>query len=291
MDDRNKPFQIRDYVEFDRNGRANCPCCGQGRKQTDKSLSLVPQTEFAYKCFRGCTPTEIREALAVPASNQNLLAYAPNLFPPTRVEPSLPAKDYSVDEGYVNRAAKRLVEANNSNAQKAREWLLNRGIKIESIRRLRLGLGVREIIPDQNQPHLKESYPAICLFIPIPSKPGRFYLKKRVAPWLRESERPEYLDQWSQFGVPATIWFTYLPAKATATWMCEGEWDVILLAQLLRQTGVENVAVACSTAGCGCVPKDKELARLPGDVLIFYDRNDAPKKKMVLVPESKERKS
>ena len=278
MDYKNKPFQIRDYVEFDRNGRANCPCCGKGRRKTDKSLSLVPHTEFGYKCFRGCTPADIREALGVPASNQNVFSYSPNFTKRTFVEPSLPPKDYSVDEEYVNRASKRLLEADNSNARKAREWLLNRGITMEEITRLRLGLGVREIIPDENQPHNKETYGAICIFIPIPEKPGRFYVKKRVAPWLSESERPEYLGKWSQFGVPATIWFTYLPEKAIATWMCEGEWDAILLAQLLRQTGVLNVAVACSTAGCGSVPKEKELARLQGDVLIFYDRNDAPKK-------------
>ena len=279
----NKPFQIRDYVEFDQNGRANCPCCGKGRRKTDKSLSLVPNTEFGYKCFRGCTPAEIREELGVPAPKQNVFGYSPNLnqptpVKPTPIKPSLPTKDYSVDEDYVNRASSRLLEANNSNAKKARQWLLNRGISTDSIRRLKLGLGLREIIPDENQPHLKETYGAICLFIPIPHKPGRFYVKKRVAPWLSESQRPPYLGKWSQFGVPATIWFTYLPENPIATWMCEGEWDAIVLAQLLQQRKILNVAVACSTAGCGSVPKQTELARLPGDVVIFYDRNDAPKK-------------
>lgn len=128
----------------------------------------------------------------------------------------------------------------------------------------------------KNKPDEKEIYGAICIFIPIPNRPGRYYVKKRVTPWLKDDQRPDYLGRWSQFGVPATVWFTYLPQGATETWFCEGEWDGIRLAQLARQRSAK-IAVACSTAGCGCVPKAEELARLPGTVTIFYDLNDKPK--------------
>jgi hypothetical protein len=77
--------------------------------------------------------------------------------------------------------------------------------------------------------------------------------------------------------VPATIWFTYNPPDVQQTWFCEGEWDAILLGELARQRG-EKVAIACSTAGCGTVPKPEELECLPGQVTIFYDRDEAGEK-------------
>jgi hypothetical protein len=158
----------------------------------------------------------------------------------------------------------------------ARNWLSSRSIELEDIRRLSLGLGQRTIVPNEDKPDEKEIYGAICIFIPIPNRPERYYVKKRVVPWLKDDQRPNYLGRWSQFGVPATVWFTYLPDEARETWFCEGEWDAIRLAQLARQQSAK-IAVACSTAGCGCVPKAEELARLPGMVTIFYDRNDKPK--------------
>ncbi|NEQ24539.1 MAG: hypothetical protein F6K28_36620, partial [Microcoleus sp. SIO2G3] len=61
-------FQITDWIDFDKNGRANCPCCGPAHGSKDKSLCLSPKTDWAYKYHRGCTPAEIRAALGAPAS-------------------------------------------------------------------------------------------------------------------------------------------------------------------------------------------------------------------------------
>lgn len=72
---------------------------------------------------------------------------------------------------------------------------------------------------------IQEVKERVAIFIPVPDRPGRFYVKKRVAPWLTGDQRPEYLGNWSQFGVPATIWFTNNPPNAQETWLCEGEWD------------------------------------------------------------------
>ncbi len=270
-----KVFQIREWVEFDSKGRANCPCCSKGPK--DKTLSLVPNSEYGYKCFRGCTPAEIREALGAPPPGRGLFGSPPNRGRLAHTVPPPPPTDYTVDEDYVNRAVKRLLNENSRTAAQARNWLEQRGIDKTDIARLRLGLGKRVIIPDQDKPDKKETYGAICIFIPIPAKPGRYYVKKRVAPWLKGEERPDYLGRWSQFGVPATIWFTHFREDASQTWFCEGEWDAIRLAQLARtHRSRELIAVACSTAGCGSVPPAEELARLPGTVKIFYDRNDLP---------------
>ena len=39
-----------------------------------------------------------------------------------------------------------------------------------------------------------------------------------------------------------------------------------------------KIAVCCSTAGCGTVPKPEQLNELPGEVVIWFDRNDTPTK-------------
>ena len=106
-----------------------------------------------------------------------------------------------------------------------RAWLLDRGITLEDMQLLNIGLGERLIIPNENKPNEKETYGAICIFIPIPDNKERFYVKKRFAPWLKDDQRSDYVGKWSQFGVPSTIWFTYLPEEAKETWFCEGEWD------------------------------------------------------------------
>ncbi len=265
----NKIFQIREWVEFDRSGRATCPCCGKGHK--DKTLSLVPNSEYAYKCFRGCTSAEIREVLGAPLSGQK------PFIPSTRIKTTKipPSKDYTVDRAFVEQASDRLLHDTSCDAQQARDWLASRGIGKEEIEHFHLGLGQRVITSNGNQPQQKETYGAICLFIPIPDRSDRYYVKKRVAPWLKDEKRPDYLGRWSQFGVPATIWFTHLPQDASQTWFCEGEWDAIRLAQLARQQQ-DKIAIATSTSGCGSVPKPEELERLPGEVIIFYDRNDKP---------------
>ncbi|HEY9830343.1 MAG TPA: plasmid replication protein, CyRepA1 family, partial [Stenomitos sp.] len=153
-------------------------------------------------------------------------------------------------------------------------WLEGRGITRETVKRYGLGLEKRVVTPDQSKPDFKQEYWAIGIFIPVADRPGRFYVKKRVAPWLTSDQRPEYLANWSQFGVPATIWFTNNPSDAQETWLCEGEWDAILLGELVQQQG-KKVAVACSTSGAGTVPKPEQLDRLPGHVTIFYDRDEA----------------
>ncbi|NER27831.1 MAG: DUF3987 domain-containing protein, partial [Symploca sp. SIO1C4] len=266
-------FQIREWVEFDSKGRAPCPCCSKGH--SDKTLSLVSNSEYGYKCFRGCTPAEIREALGAPPPGQGLGGGFPKHLELPEKKNS-PPTDYTVAQDGVEYMVGRLIHENSQDAQQARDWLCSRGIDKADITRLNLGLGRRVIIANENQPHQKEIYGAICIFIPIPHRPGRYYVKKRVAPWLKDPKRPDYLGKWSQFGVPATVWFTHLPPDASETWFCEGEWDAIRLAQLARQQP-DKIAIACSTAGCGSVPKPEELERLPGEVTIFYDRNDEPK--------------
>ena len=185
--------------------------------------------------------------------------------------------DYTVDKKRVELSTLRLLHGTSTEAQLARDWLINRGITREMIAHYQLGLERRIVTPDDDKPDTKETYWAIAIFIPVPDRPGRYYIKKRVAPWLKSDQRPTYLGKWSQFGVKATFFFTYNPPGATETILCEGEWDAILLGWLALTRG-EKIAIACSTAGCGAVPSAEELSRLPGTVTSLYDRDEAGQK-------------
>src|SRR4028118_1030199 len=289
------------FTQLKKAGKEFLGCCPFHNESTP-SLTVTPSKGLAY-CF-GCGwggnsikflmeagRVSFREAVLELARSANIpVKYEDGSseydYPdplPRSLTPLAPVakeeapKDYTVDEWRVNRSSKRLL-AGVGDAAKALAWLQQRGITREMVKRYRLGLEKRVVTPDRSKPDSKEEYWAIAIFIPVPDRPGRFYVKKRVAPWLTADQRPEYLDKWSQFGLPATIWFTHNPQDATGTFFTEGEWDAILLGELARQRG-EKVAVACSTSGAGTVPKQEQLDKLPGKVVtIFYDRDEAGEK-------------
>jgi hypothetical protein len=293
---------ISSYVELKKQGKEFVGCC-PFHNESSPSFSVSPTKGLAY-CF-GCSwrgnaikflmevgRVSFVEAVLDLARSANIAVKyedgsseydypAPLPRPltplaPVAKEEKETAKDYTVDQERVNWSVKRLLSGR-KDAAKALGWLKNRGIGRKMIKRYRLGLGKRVTTPDQSKPNYKKEYPAIEIFIPVPDRPGRFYVKKRVAPWLTGDERPEYLGKWAQFGVPATIWFTHNPPEATQTYFAEGEWDAILLGELARQRG-EKVAVCCSTSGAATVPKPEQLEKLPGQVTIFYDRDEAGEK-------------
>jgi len=265
-----KTFNICDRIEFDRTGRAYCPSCSPSYANKKKTLALVPGTDRAYKCFRGCSPANIREALGdrLPREKSPDDTLRPKVH---QVAP--PPKPCTVPERQVKQSTKRLLQRQGEPQEKAIAWLSARGITLEMIAHFRIGLESRWVVPDEGHPEQKECYPAIALFIPCPEKPGQYYVKKRVAPWLSESERPDYLQPWSQYGVKRTIYFTYKPEDVIATYYCEGEWDAIMLGWLAYQRGAK-IAVACSTHGCSSTPSPEQLEQLPGKVYSFFDRND-----------------
>ena len=246
-------FRISEHVDFDVQGRAVCPACqldGKGRK---KNLALIPNTDGAYKCHRGCTSDEIRAALG---------ADRPKQVPQALVRP--PANT-TVSPQKVKEAHELLM---NHAGDRARKWLNDRGITNEMIQRHQLGL----VRSKQGQ----NMVPAISIPIPADEAGTAYWQKKRIAPW--EPEPPEDWQPWSQKGIPAQTWFTWLPAEATATWVCEGEWDAIMLGWAARQAELP-IAICSFTCGAGTVPDAGDLAKLPGPVTSFYDRNDKPTKK------------
>jgi len=229
----------------------------------DAVLDLARSTNVPVRYEDGSTEYDYPDPLPRPLTPKPL---------PAKKENS-ESKDYTVDERRVNQSVERLLSGT-GDAAKALAWLQQRGITREMVKRYRLGLERRVVTPNELDPERKETYWAIAIFIPVPNKSGRFYIKKRVAPWLSDDERPSYLGKWAQFGVPATIWFTHNPEDAQETYYAEGEWDAIRLAEEARLSGAK-VAIACSTSGAGTVPKEEELNRLPGEVTTFYDWDKA----------------
>lgn len=250
-------FDIRQWVELDRSGRAVCPACIQDGKLKQKNLSVDLSTG-AYRCWRGCTPDQIRAALGNSKSSSSKSRSILTTNTPSR------RKSRLISRNEVLLSQQRLLNYNDKPQQHARQWLEQRGFTPEMIHFYHIGLERWQ----QNGEH----YWSISLHIPA-NQEDQFYRKLRIAPWLNHLELPK----WSQAGVPATLFHTYTPDDAEATWFCEGEWDAMQLGWLARQHKAK-VAVCCSTAGCGTIPPQAQLNELPGTVFIFFDRNDTPTK-------------
>jgi replicative DNA helicase len=213
----------------------------------------------AYKCFAGCTALEIRAALNV---SENRII--PTALATTAADP----RSVTVSPQRVKEAHERLLNSEGP----AKAWLQSRGLDDGLMARYQLGV-VRAKAGDRHLP---------AISIPIPNHDGTaYYQKKRIAPWRSADEQPPGYQPWSQAGIPARAFITYLPVEATATWLCEGEWDAMLLGQHVRQAELP-IAVASFTAGAGNVPPQEELKKLPGNVVVFYDRNDKPTKSGLL---------
>lgn len=247
-------FNIREYVDFNEHGRAICPSCAQSKGSGHKKLNLSVHESGAYKCFANCTPDDIRAALG---------AIKSQIIPTALAQPAAIAKPVTVSPQKIIEAHQRLVSSDGA----AKQWLSDRGITEAMIARYRLGITRAKVD--------KGMLP--CISIPIPNADGTaYYQKKRVAPWLPAEEQAPGYKPWSQFGIPTSTWFTYLPAEAKETWLCEGEWDAMRLGWEVRHAELP-VAVASFTAGLNVPPQD-QLDLLPGRVIIFYDRNDKPTK-------------
>jgi hypothetical protein len=238
-------FDIREFVQTDDKNRALCPACllvkGTGYKS--KNLWVEPSGN-GYKCHRGCTRDDIRDALGERADRIIPTAIATATPPPKLKTP-----------GEVQKAHDNLLKS-----KYALKWLLERNIPLEAIKHYRLGAAR----------HGGSKLPSIAIPIPSSDDLTHYHQKLRIAPWASDDERRSTQPWAQQF--PAMVYFTHFPAAATETILCEGEWDAIRLGWEFRHT--DEVAIACFTCGAGNVPEDQELARLPGKVTIFYDLDD-----------------
>ena len=229
-------FEIQDFINFNASGRAYCPSCSRkkGRRPSQKSLALLDSG--AYKCHAGCTPEEIRDSLG---TEKSVAKNQVNSDPPLV---------YFANQ--LQATTDWLLNGSDGKRGQAQKWLKDRGITPELIQHYRLGLVTHH------------GRAGIIIPISVDDQDTRYYRKLRIEPW---SDRPT----WSQKGLPAMIYFTHKPKAAKQTYLCEGEWDAILLGWAMRDD--TEVAIATFTCGCNVIPPTEQLQRLPGQITIFYD--------------------
>jgi DNA-binding IscR family transcriptional regulator len=217
----------------------------------------------AYKCHRGCTPDQIRGAIG--AEKHQAL--------PPATSTKTPSAKVLVSPPKVKEATDRLL----TQSTHALKWLMERGITPEMAEHYRLGV-VRCRVGDSTKDSKFSHLPAVV--IPLPNPDGTAYFqKKRVLPWGEESDRPDGYQAWSQYGIPQMVYTTHQPEQPTETWLCEGEWDAIMLGWAVRHSALKNdIQVSAFTCGAGNVPPGAELDRLAGDVVIFYDHDEPGQK-------------
>lgn len=248
-------FNIADHVDFDAKGRAVCPSCALDGKTRSKNLALLDSG--AYKCHRGCTTEQIRGALG--ATKDRPL--------PPQTTPPAPTAKVTVPPAKVKEATERLL----NQSTHALRWLTERGITPEMIEHYRLGVGRLKVTHDGKSGYV----PSIIVPIPTADRTA-YFQKKRTAPWVKGEERPDHWPTWSQYGIPQLVYTTHQPESPAQTWLCEGEWDAIMLGWAVRNSDLKNdVQVSCFTCGAGNVPPENELDRLTGNVVIWYDHDEA----------------
>ncbi len=230
-------FRITDFIEFDRAGRALCPSCQSdpAKRYTKKNLSLVPNTDGAYKCHKGCTPEQIRDSLGA----------NPKPIPVAQKPPAVTPKEAKL----YSRSEILEMSAVLQGDYRARCWLEGRGIGKEEIVKHELGLLV---LPSGDE----------AIAIPYEIK-GGYLVKYALVNW----QTGTY--QFRQPGISKMLWSA---KRGSPYFLCEGEWDVIALAKLLKDT---PYGVITGSNGAGTVPNGLPTE---GDIYIFYDLDEAGRK-------------
>lgn len=244
-------FKITEHIEFDPKGRASCPVCQSEKGKINKNLALVPDTDGAYKCHRGCSSQDIREYLGQPKSQ----------IVPGQIANPKPIKYHTEAEILDNN--QNLL----TNSKLAKKWLKDRGITEDNIKLYKLGIVHKEIKKYEGKKLIdKKSLP--CITIPYEYPEG--YLQKYfIAPWLDNSER---FDQRiiQDVGIKSRFWFTS-ESYFKDLIICEGEWDAIIHANNM------GGGICTMTTGAGNIPNDlSELDKFE-EIYIFYDLDQAGK--------------
>jgi hypothetical protein len=120
-------FSIFDHIEFNKTGRAICPSClltkGEGYRKYNLSVSLQPADHGAYKCHRGCTTEQIREAIG--DSKPLEKTYIPTAKPPKEIQ-------YKTTE-QIDSCSEMLREKVSKTAPQALQYLLDRGLQLKKL--------------------------------------------------------------------------------------------------------------------------------------------------------------
>jgi phage/plasmid-associated DNA primase len=255
-------FSIFDHVKFNNTGRAICPSClltkGEGYRKYNLSVSLQPADHGAYTCHRGCTTDQIREAIG--DSKPLEKTYIPTAKPPKEIQ-------YKTNE-QIESSSRTLLGKVSKTAPQALQYLLDRGLQLRTIEYFKIGMAWKDF------KYGEEWRPTPCIFIPYQIEEGKWLGKYFPNKWLPEEDRPD--QQMAQPHVTARWYFT-LQTEGKELWICEGEWDALLLGQTLYDQQLE-ISVCTATCGAGGIPKDLSLLGQYDRIVIFYDRDDAGEK-------------
>lgn len=245
-------FKITDHIEFDQKGRAQCPVCVADGK-ANKNLSLIPNTDGAYKCHRGCSTDDIRHAIGQPKGETSGDRIVPTALAQPRKEPKYHPK--SAIEGNTSKLIKE--------SKLAKTWLNDRGITDEMIILHQIGVTKRTITQYDGKAVInKKLLP--CITVPYQYEQG--YLQKYfVAPWMQSTDRVD-TRMIQDYGLSARWWFT-LKIASKELWICEGEWDAIALA---NQPDLK-FDICTSTTGAGNIPTDLSELDQYEKIYIWYD--------------------
>jgi 5S rRNA maturation endonuclease (ribonuclease M5) len=251
-------FKITEHIDFDQKGRAQCPVCLADGKNT-KNLSLIPNTDGAYKCHRGCTSDDIRNAIGQPKSENS----GDRIVPTALVEPKKQPKFHN--QNTIDDNNKKLI----TESKLAKQWLLDRGIDDAAILAFKIGIAKKQIAKYEGK-SIVEKKLLPCVTIPYRYQDG-FLQKYFVAPWLSIQDR---LDSRiiQDFGISAR-WFFTNQEKNKDLWICEGEWDAIVLA--CKAIGFD---ICTSTTGAGNIPNDLSDLDSYENIYIWYDLDEAGQK-------------
>ena len=244
-------FKITDHIDFDQKGRAQCPVCLSDGKSA-KNLSLIPNTDGAYKCHRGCSTDDIRNAIGQPKSENS----GDRIVPTALAQPKKQPK-YHTEQAIHDNRDKLLNES-----KLAKQWLYDRGIDDAAILTYSIGIAKKQIAKYDGKT-ITEKKLLPCITIPYPYEQG--YLQKYfVAPWLTIEDRLD-TRMIQDYGVSARWYFTRQENSKTL-WICEGEWDAILLA-----SKAIDFDICTSTTGCGNIPTDLSPLDQYEQIYIWYD--------------------
>ena len=243
-------FNITDHVTFQRN-RAQCPSCMIDGKD---GLNLALLKSGAYKCHRGCTPNQIREALGQPKSETS-----------DRIVPTALAKQPKT----VTHTQEQIDQYRHDLINKSKHainYLKERGFTAEMAKRYQLGVAEKSV---RNGKTYEKHW---CITIPYQISEGVYMCKYRVAPWL--ADRPEKLQKWSQdTNLQSRFHFTKKDGNEKL-FIVAGDWDAMLLADIAI-TGNQPFDICTNTTGEGNIPEDLSPIESYKEIYIFYDLDKA----------------
>lgn len=218
--------------------------CDQDSRSNEAHLYFSKETG-QYQCKK-CNASGNIFTLAkyLGDSTENIARYPKQATKPTRKNST------RFDATVVERCTENLPE-------RIRKYLNDRGITDETIEERKLGFG--------------NFYGKNWITIPIPDNQGSWaFLKLRRDP--EDENNPDKYKAYPTGGIGSSLYGTESVANAQEVWVCEGEFDQMILSQ-------HGITAVTSTAGASTFKPEwaKTLVRIPR-IVVCFDKDEAGRK-------------